>query len=302
MTDEAVTIELKPGDKYNPDATFMDLTKKVSWSILSDEESRRVDYTRGWENPNTYTLDGMLSRGARYAASEKAAYLAEYSETETGYSYLGYDGIYSATPVNQIPDNRKWEPHLCRIAHDVDQFNIDAIEFRKNTTYKDVPLGVHSPETQIRNQNTMQVFRAMVGDALRRLDRWAKLDPREGGSGAFSRDWKAQREGIRVIIEDKVCQACEHQYSPRQFARLHDYSAWRTALDHRHALDDVGTVSMRVPMIDRTSEPWAPHPTENLARFGGNTAYIDQNWYTAIEWYDEAVHRYDRLYAPRYEG
>ena len=214
-------------------------------------------------------------------------------------TWMDYDWNYSREVVNQIPYVQKWESHLCRIAHDVDQFNIDAVEFRKGDTYKDVPLGNHSAETQIRNQNTLQVFRAMIGNALRKLDAWANLDPALGGTGTFTTDWKEQLEGIRAIIEDKVCQACEHKFSAREFARLHDYSAWRTILDHRRVLDEeTGSVIMRVPTIDRSSEPWQPHATENLAFFGGNN--VEQGWRTAVDWYDEAIHRYDRLYVERY--
>ena len=138
------------------------------------------------------------------------------------------------------------------MAHDVDQFNIDTAEMRRPDSYATVPSGTHSAETQIRNQNTMQLFRATIGSALLKLDRWANLDPAKGGSGVFSEDWKEQREGIRVIIEDKVCQACEHKFSAREFARLHDYSAFRTILDHRRVLDEVtGSVLMRVPVIVR---------------------------------------------------
>ena len=202
------------------------------------------------------------------------------------------------TAVNQVPKFRKWEPHICRMAHDTDQFNIDATEFRKAESYKDIPMGVHSAETQIRNQNTLQLFRAVIGDAMRRLDRWSKLPP-EGDTGAFSTDWKLQEEGIRVIIEDKLCQACEHKYSAREFARLHDYSAWRTILDHRRVLDEgTGSVFMRLPIIVRDTEPWTPHATENLTFFGGTD--VDQGWRTAIEWYDEAIHRFDRKYSERY--
>ena len=133
---------------------------------------------------------------------------------------------------------------------------------------------------------------------MRRLDRWSKLPP-EGDTGAFSTDWKLQEEGIRVIIEDKLCQACEHKYSAREFARLHDYSAWRTILDHRRVLDEgTGSVIMRLPIIVRDTEPWTPHATENLTFFGGTD--VDQGWRTAVEWYDEAIHRFDRLYSERY--
>ena len=297
-----MTIEstlLNPGEKWRPDATF-DLTKVLSWVSLLDEETRRVRTGGSWygtTSPGTgaFTNEGMRNVGAL----ENPPYLAEFHEGRTGTRYLDYDGHYQLDPVNQVPDNRIWEPHLCQLAHDVDQFNIDTQEFRRASTFATVPGGAHSAETQIRNQNTMQVFRAVIGQALRKLDRWAKLDPRKGGSGTFSEDWKAQREGIRVIIEEQTCQACEHPYSPREFARLHDYSAWRTVLDHRRVLDEgTGSVIMRVPVIVRDVEPWAPHATENLTFFGGND--VEQGWRTAIEWYDIAVHRYDRLYAPRY--
>ena len=308
MTDEPTAPEatrLNPGEKWRVDATF-DLTLKLAWAVLRDEETRRIDSAHDWRDPGTITNDQMRAAGLRAGGSGggdgiplRPTYLALYDENAPGHSYLRYDGRHTNTPVNQVPDVRKWEPHLCLMAHDVDQFNIDTAEMRRPDSYATVPSGTHSAETQIRNQNTMQLFRATIGDALRRLDRWAALDPAKGGSGVFSEDWKEQREGIRAIIEDKVCQACEHKFSAREFARLHDYSAFRTILDHRRVLDEVtGSVIMRVPTIVRDAEPWTPHATENLTFFGGND--VEQGWRTAIEWYDEAVHRYDRLYADRY--
>ena len=294
---EPEATRLNPGEKYRPDATF-DHTNKMAWARLADEEIRSVDHDTSWVEPNSHTDEQFRARAVRYAgAPDKPVYLAVWSDAATGYGYLGYDGIYSRSPVNQAYYVRKWEPHLCLMAHDVDQLNIDTLELRRPESFATVPSGAHSAETLIRNQNTMQVFRAMIGDALRRLDRWADLAPE--GTDSFSTDWQQQREGIRVIVEDKVCQACEHKYSAREFARLHDYSAWRTILDHRRVLDEVtGSVIMRVPTIVRDAVPWTPHATENLAFFGGND--VEQGWRTAIEWYDEAVHRYDRKYATRY--
>ena len=299
MTDDAAVVTLHPGDKYRPDGV-VDTTKKLGWAELRDEKTRRVKRANPWSNPNGFTTEGFLADAVQFGAPDKPLYVAEYSVTETGYSYLGYDGIYSATAVNQVPDVREWESHLCQRAHDVNLFRAEGVEFRKPGTFADVPLGVHSAETQIRAQNTLQVFRAMIGEALRKLDKWANLLPEEGGSGVFSKDWKAQREGIRAIIEDKVCATCDHPFSAREFAMLHDYSAWRTILDHRRVLDEeTGSVIIRVPAIVRTSEPWQPHATDNLAFFGGNND-VDSLRRRAVEWFDEAVHRFDRLYAPRY--
>ena len=210
---------------------------------------------------------------------------------------MGNGGGTQVDPVNQIPYMQEWEAHTCRMAHDVNQFNLDAGEHRLSSSWAVVPGGAHSAETQIRNQNALQVFRAIIGDTLRRLDRWNALD-REGGS-TFTTDWLQQLPGIRNIVENKLCAACEHPYSIREFARLHDYSAWRTILDHRRVLDEgTGSAIMRVPTIVRDTEPWQPHATENLVFFGGTD--LDAGWRLAIEWFDEAVHRYDRKYAQRY--
>ena len=296
MPEEIESTRIKPGDAYKAGGTF-DLTKKLTWTVFEDLETRKVLKSYGWFTPIP-SSQWMLEFIEAKSYPLDHIYLAEYNEAYTGENYLGYNGFFSPVAVNQVPKFRKWEPHICRMAHDTDQFNIDATEFRKAESFKDIPMGVHSAETQIRNQNTLQLFRAVIGDAMRRLDRWSKLPP-EGDTGAFSTDWKLQEEGIRVIIEDKLCQACEHKYSAREFARLHDYSAWRTILDHRRVLDEgTGSVFMRLPIIVRDTEPWTPHATENLTFFGGTD--VDQGWRTAIEWYDEAIHRFDRLYSERY--
>ena len=189
----------------------------------------------------------------------------------------------------------KWQPHLYLMAHHVDQFHEYCIGHRRPDSYQIIPGGAYSAEMQIRNQNALQVFRPMIGDALRRLDAWAAIDP----EAVLNFGWKEQLPGIQNIIENKVCFVCEHPYSIREFARLHDYSAWRTALDYQQVIDEVtGSVRMRVPSIVRDVEPWTPHATENLAFFGGTMP--ETGWKQAIRWFDIAVHRYDRLYAARY--
>ena len=195
--------------------------------------------------------------------------------------YVDYAGALSADPVNQIPYMRVWERHIAQMAHDVHQFSLDAGEHRLPASWSIVPGAEHSSETKIRNQNTLQVFRAIIGRSLRKLDAWSKLAPEDHAQFTYS--WSQQLEGIRAIIEDKLCQACEHPYSAREFHRLHDYSAWRTILDYRQILDDIGSVKMRVPEIVRDEEPWTPHPTENLASFGGND--VDSGWRRVIEWF-----------------
>ena len=267
------------------------------WAALKTDGSREiVGFSHGIQtSQHHYRAERLLD----LFPDAHLHYIREHRNDQPDLpAWVDYDWATSTEEVNQIPYVQRWQPHVCLTAHDVDQFNEYSIEHRRADSYKIVPGGAHSAETQIRNQNTLQVFRAMIGDALRRLDKWANL-PEAGDTGAFSTDWKQQLEGIRNIIENKLCQACQHQWSAREFARLHDYSAWRTILDHRRVLDEeTGSAIMRVPVIVRDTEPWQPHATENLAFFGGTD--LETGWRTAIEWYDEAVHRYDRLYAPRY--
>ena len=304
-------VYIKGGEKILADSVMDPAETRLFDSVwLRDERTREIAFYAP-SAPEVQQSEWVTWRDGQISIGNTRGYAPYLSFYETSVSggistarvqdppwYMDYDGNAQSSQVNQIPDLDVWERHVCNMAHDTDQFNIDAIEFRKPSSYKDVPQGAHSAETQIRNQNTLQFFRAVIGQAFRKLDAWAKLDPR-GDTGSFSTDWKLQREGIRAIIEDKLCQACEHQWSAREFARLHDYSAWRTILDHRRVLDEgTGSVFMRVPAIVRDAVPWTPHPTENLTFFGGNN--VEVGWETAVSWYDEAIHRYDRLYAPRY--
>ena len=156
MPEEVESTRIKPGDPYRDDGTF-DLTKKLSWAVLEDLETRRVRVGLSWREAipsSQYMLNDIETTS--YPLDH--VYLAEYNEDYTGANYLGYNGHYSRTAVNQVPKFRKWEPHICRMAHDTDQFNIDATEFRKAESYKDIPMGVHSAETQIRNQNTTAII------------------------------------------------------------------------------------------------------------------------------------------------
>ena len=324
MTDEPeapAAIVARPGTVYDPTKTYAEYTGEVGsdhlplmgWLIYEDGDvsDRTPDKvlcpprSRIFNYADVNFLTGLPQSGPSISVANDCSDLSWGDRPQEDLlwrgNYVDYAGAVSADPVNQLPYMRVWERHVAQMAHDVHQFSLDAGEHRLPASWSVVPGAEHSPETKIRNQNTLQVFRAIIGYALRKLDAWSKLAPE--GHAQFTYDWGQQLEGIRAIIEDKLCQACEHPYSAREFHRLHNYSAWRTVLDHRRILDDRGSAKMRVPLIVRDDVPWTPHATEDLTFFGGSsTELVDAGWREAIEWFDEAVHRYDRKYAPRYQA
>ena len=317
MTMEPATLVARPGVVYDPTKTYSEWTgdedtthtPSIGWLIYEDGDAsdrtpdrvlhsgRTIYATPYWHSAY---LAGLNLTGPAIAVANDCHDIASWGQRPQQDNlwkdkYVDYDGSISDDPVNQVPYFRDWEAHLCRMAHDVDQFNEYSVEHRRPDSYKIVPGGTHSAETQIRNQNALQVFRPMIGDALRRIDAWSKIDPQ----AVLNFGWKEQLPGLKNIIENKVCYACPHPHAIREFAILHDYSAWRTALDHREIIGDpdTGTVRMRVPLIVKDSIPWTPHPTEDLAFFGGD---VETGWHRSIEWFNEAVNRYDRIYAALY--
>ena len=125
MTTEEPVIEatrIHPGEEYRPDGTF-DLTKRTAWARLEDEETRKVQKTYAWEEPNTFNHEHMLEKAVRQGAPEEHLYLADgtnWIRNVTKHTYLDYNGEYQGPPVNQVPFLRIWQPFVARAAHEFD--------------------------------------------------------------------------------------------------------------------------------------------------------------------------------------
>ena len=240
----------------------------------------------------------------------------------SGYHFLPYppaDGIAipaSVDPVTPTPYldgyHRKegtgadvvityikgWLEHILTFAHEIDTLYADHThQLRQPDSYRTLPDMPHNDESNIRNQNGLQVGRGICGHNYEQLVRWGKLRGEDGGSGSIATDWKMQMQGVREDVE-AACYICDHAHWLRQFIVKHDYLAWRHALDEL-VVKTVGerTFSyMRLPKVDKSSEPWQP-ATGNITTFSG-TAPL--NWWKRqmVNW-GEAVDEYDERYGRR---
>ena len=228
MTEETVSTIINPGEKYRPDGTF-DHTKKMGWARLSSEITRKVENSFPWEEPGTITDEAMLVEARRFKAPDKPLYLAVYDENETGYRYLGYDGIYSQTPVNQVPYLRKWKPYVARAEHDFD-----------------LTMNSHSM-TELNENERWTVenqMHGLIGASWFILHILEGIDPTAVDSRG-AKDWETYQADADTILAG-LCHECDHgvNYS-RYFAHKANLELFRGAL-----------ISGKVHQSDQDVEPW----------------------------------------------
>ena len=215
-------------------------------------------------------------------------------------------------PVNPVPylhgyhklvNSKKvwikgWFEHTSTFAHEIDQLYADHThQMRQPDSYKTLPDMPHDTESNMRNQNALQVGRGMCGYAFQQTEDFARLPIDGGGTGNVATDWKLHYPKVLEDIQE-LCVFCEHAFFLRQFLIKHDMLAWRNALDEVlvKRAGDQELRYMRCPKVDKTSEPWMPS-TENFATFSGNAPL---RWWknNMVKW-GEAVDYYDAHYGQR---
>ena len=238
------------------------------------------------------------------------------------YDFLPYppaDGVpipSQVEPVNPVPiihgyhkkvDRRQngkivyvkgWFEHTSTFAHEIDQLYADHThQMRQPDSYKTLPDMPHDTESNMRNQNALQVGRGMCGYAFQQTEDFARLPIDGGGTGNVATDWKLHYPKVLEDIQE-LCVFCEHAFFLRQFLIKHDVVAWRNALDEVlvKRAGDQELRYMRCPKVDKTSEPWMPS-TDNFATFSGNAPL---RWWknNMVKW-GEAVDYYDAHYGQR---
>ena len=274
MTENNDTL-LMPGEKYRPDATF-DKTLRLAWSKLRDEETRRVEDTYAWEEPNTIVSDASMRAVAeRRGAPEEPMYLADgtnWIRDVTRQSYLDYNGEYQGHRVNQVPFLREWQPFVARSAHEFDW-----------------TMSAHSMEDLTDNEK-WTVKNQMYGliSAPWILMEFLKLiDPTEILAGDFL--WKTYQAEVETVLKG-LCHECEDIATfARRFAHEANLELFRGAL-----------ISGKIHESNRDVTPWGLGDivTEIVVPIGTTptaeqiTEFHDANYeqyMMALKFYDTAV-------------
>ena len=205
---------LSPGEKYRPDATF-DLTKKIAWAVLEDEEIRTVDRPTPWLDPGTITNELMRERAVQFEALTKPVYLAVWSDEARSRRYLGYDGIYSGFPVNQIPFLREWKPFTARAAHEFDW-----------------TMSAHSMQdlTANQRQTVEQQMYGLISAPWQIMALLEDTDPKNIDSFASGPLWKVYQTEVEGVLAG-LCHECEDLATfARRFAHQANLELFRGAL------------------------------------------------------------------------
>ena len=199
--------------------------------------------------------------------------------------YVDYQGRHSLTPVNQYPYTRVWLKHAATFAHEIDTlFSENSIIYRRESNFQMIPgSAVRDSGVNLRNQNALQYGRAICGFAFSRAKELHDVDP-------TSERALSHVPLVQPYVE-AICLVCNHAHWLRQFLFKHDVIPWRNALDEVLTRPNSGGRYKRVPLIDKTSEPWQPS-TENFTTFTGsnlNRWYEQQmiNFGKAVDYYDD---------------
>ena len=208
--------------------------------------------------------------------------------------YLNYDGTLSLDPVNQVPEYRKWIKYVATLAHELDTMHQPhTYAHTLGSNYKMSPDLAHSELALLRNQNTLQYCRGLIGQAFAQLKSWAAVDPQRLFGGSDIKIWKFYQERIYSLLE-QLCFLCDSGSWPRKFLLNHGARTWRAALDE--VITEHGRSYMRIPVIDKSGSTWEPSSRSIVTMHGTN---LESGWHGLIESYAEALNYYDDNYNVR---
>ena len=211
-----------------------------------------------------------------------------------GTHYVDYDGSLSADPVNQVPEYTKWMKYVATLAHELDtMYQPHTYAHTLGSNYKMSPDLAHSELALLRNQNTLQYCRGLIGQAFAQLKSWAAVDPQRLFGGSDIKIWKFYQERIHSLLE-QLCFLCDSGSWPRKFLLKHGARTWRAALDE--VITEHGRSYMRIPVINKSGSTWEPSSRSIVTMHGNN---LERSWQNLIESYAEALNYYDDNYNVR---
>ena len=218
---------LNPGEKWRPDATF-DLTLKLGWARLKDEDTRVVQAAKSWREPGTFNNENMRAGGAQAGGAERLVYLAVWHEGTPAAGYLRYDGKYDRKPVNQAYYLPEWRANVARFAHGFDI--LPGFEsFRQLSASQKV--------------TAYRVGQTLAGAAWARLGLWTTYDPR------LSDDWKSP--AVFDFVEKAVTAVCDERCASESGAR-------RLALSIAYSEFAAKLEAGHIHGTNREVNPWTP--------------------------------------------
>ena len=280
---EIEETRIHPGDKYRPDGTF-DLSLKIGWAILEDEETRKVDSGRDWWSPGGWTAERTLEFAVRWGAPEKPLYLAQYDEEGDGGSgYLNYEGYYRSSPVNAVPFLREWKAFVARAAHEFDW-----------------TMSAHSMETLSENEKwtVRHQMYGLISAPWILMYLLESTDPTEQLAGNYL--WKTYQTSVEEVLTG-LCHECEDIATfARRFAHQGNLELFRGALVQGKIYEsdrDVAPWGLSENIVTQVVVPLGQTPTaEKIAQFHRQNRV---EYLNALKFYDtdvgasERPHRHD---------
>ena len=228
MTMESDTL-IKPGEKYRPDGTY-DFTLRYAWSILADEETRRIERPGTIYEPGAITLEGMHREVNKYGYPENPPYLVNATNyvRDAPQSYLDYNGEWVREPVNAVPFLREWKTFVARSAHEFDW-----------------TMSAHSMEDLTDNEKwaVRHQMYGLISAPWILMYLLENTDPTEQLAGNYL--WKTYQTSVEEVLVG-LCHECEDIATfARRFAHQANLELFRGAL-----------VQGKVHQSDRDVTPW----------------------------------------------
>ena len=234
------------------------------WLLRLDDEGRRQIFEE-----RSAGLDPMTRLRARRDLTGwvTIGITNEHAVRKIGW-FLGYDGVLSETPVNQIAYTWPYREHTARFAHQLD-----------------AAMGHHSllsAEEEDR-LTTLQTLSAMLGSAWIRYNTWDAIDPTElvvGGVNDGLPLWGIDLADYQAI-DVAVCGQCDIATFARRFYFHADLAGfrrlWRSGI---------------IYSVDRTATPWTPTLFDVAPP-------ADSDWYGTLNAaYHAALNYYDTVVGP----
>ena len=318
------------GYKFDPDSEDYDWTTFASDLSRADRETA---YAWAVIDPMTRSLRGRgytnwvnpaLGEHRLSTAHPGREYIFVREQDVTSQAYyltegcdrwwLGYDGVSSLEPVNQVPYLEGWlqgtdqrevnndtyipgdfvkgyEEHVCQFAFDLSRLPAHTVQHADKTRVHVLPLDPHDDSSNERWKWVWKYGRGVIGFCFQELEDWGKIPVTT--TGVLS--WQSRKTDWISHMMNWLCWQCPNPYWAVLMLLEMDPSEWETYLTP--TLAD-GSYSVTIPRMD--PETMSPK-TGSLDYFVRSSTPRDPDvlWQGWIDGYNKALRRYIRKYAKR---
>lgn len=219
--------------------------------LIEEDHEEAEGSTAYWQIPAGGTVDGRRDGYVAYTATPLPPGLL-LTNINNGF-YSNYAGAFGDhRPVNQVPYALRWREVLAAAADNLKNTHwANHFHMRENVFAFDPSQTALTHDQRVRVENTVHIFRNLIGALWQKIDAWANTDP---PPATWKTDLAATGTTVRALVEAFCSLAGEGRGCVEHACDTHDIIAWeqkrRTQPTHAWYLDAAGGVGTAVAQTD----------------------------------------------------